>query len=133
MSIEHTQAIMERYWAGDYDAIAEDAVFIDVASGNRYEGRAAVVEMLEDHYTRVFEASFELEHRHIASGSAAIEGRFVGTHVGEYQGVAGSGKKVDIPLAVFYTVGDDGITEGRVWFMLSSYLQQVQAPPFLRR
>ncbi len=39
--------------------------------------------------------------------------------------MAGTGKDVDVPLAVFYTVEERGITEGRVWFMFSTFLQQV--------
>jgi len=28
-------------------------------------------------------------------------------------------------LAIFYTVEDRGITEARIWFMVSTFLQQV--------
>ena len=63
--------------------------------------------------------------RRLGAGSAAVEGRFRGIHVGDFAGVPGTGKAIDVPLAVFYTVEDRGITEGRVWFMLSTFLQQV--------
>jgi predicted ester cyclase len=46
-------------------------------------------------------------------------------HTGEFAAVPATGKEVDVPLAIFYTVDERGITEGRVWFMVSSFLQQV--------
>ena len=126
MSLEHTAAIMDGYWSGhDPEAVAEDAVFVDLASGRTWEGREAIAGMLTYMYETVFSAEFIPERTHIADGSAAVEGRFVGTHIGEFGGVAATGKDVDVPLAVFYTVEDRGITEGRVWFMFSTFLQQV--------
>ena len=126
MSIEHTRAIMERYWAGHAsDTITEDADFTDVASGRTWHGRNAIIDMLQTHYEGVFEAEFTPDATYIADGAAAVEGRFVGTHVGTYAGIEATGKEVDIPLAVFYTVGPEGITSGRVWFMVNRFLDQV--------
>lgn len=126
MSIESTAAVMQRYWDGhDHDAVAEDAVFTDIASGQSWRGRAAIDGMLDFFYEQAFDARFESQQTYIADGLAAVEGRFIGVHKGEFAGVPGSGKQVDVPLAVFYSVAEHSITEGRVWFMLSSFLQQV--------
>lgn len=126
MSVEHTAKVMEGYWSGhNPEAVAADAVFIDVVSGQSWEGRDAILEMLRFMYEEAFEAEFIPDRTHIGDGSAAIEGRFRGSHVGDFGGVPGTGKAIDVPLAVFYTVEDRGITEGRVWFMLSTFLQQV--------
>ena len=125
MSVERTQEIMQAYWGGDAAAIAEDAVFIDIASGRRWEGREAIGDMLQLMYGELFEADFEVDKTHIGDGTAAIEGRFVGRHIGEYAGIPGTGTSVTVPLAVFYTVEDHGITEGRVWFMVSTFFEQV--------
>jgi len=126
MSIEHTRNVMEGYWSGhDGEAVAVDAVFTDIASGQQWSGREAITGMLRFFYEETFDANFIPERTYIADGSAAVEGRFVGKHIGEFSGVSGTGREVDVPLAVFYTVEDRGITEGRVWFMLSSFLQQV--------
>ena len=126
MSIETTAAVMQRYWEGhDATAIAEDAVFTDLASGGSWAGREAIAGMLDYFYAQVFEARFEPERTYVSDGLAAVEGRFIGVHKGEFAGVPATGKEVDVPLAVFYTVEERGITEGRVWFMVSSFLQQV--------
>ncbi len=126
MSVEHTGQVMEGYWSGhDPEAVASDAVFIDIATGQTWEGRDAISGMLKFMYEEAFDAEFITEKVHIGDGSAAVEGRFRGKHIGEFAGLPASGKTVDVPLAVFYTVGDRGITEGRVWFMFSTFLQQV--------
>jgi steroid delta-isomerase-like uncharacterized protein len=126
MSIEHTQQVMESYWSGHgREAVAEDAVFKDMASGLQWRGREAVADMLRTYYTELFAAEFIPDHVHIADGSAAVEGRFIGKHIGEFAGVPATGKDVDVPLAVFYRVEERGITEGRVWFMVSCFLEQV--------
>lgn len=126
MSVETTAAVMQRYWEGhDASAVAKDAVFTDTATGQSWTGREAIAGMLEYFYHGVFEARFEPQRTYISDGLAAVEGRFVGTHQGEFAGVPATGKEVDVPLAVFYTVEEHAITEARVWFMLSSFLQQV--------
>lgn len=126
MSIEQTASVMERYWGGhDGEAVAEDAVFIDLAGGQRAEGREAIAAMIDFMYHQAFDARFEPERTYIADGLAAVEGRFVGVHQAEFAGVPATGKSIDVPLAVFYSVEDRGIVEARIWFMLSSFLQQV--------
>jgi steroid delta-isomerase-like uncharacterized protein len=126
MSVERTAAVMRSYWEGHgRDTVSDDAVFTDIASGQQWRGRDAIAGMLDYFYDQVFKAEFVPERTYIADGLAAVEGRFVGTHTGEFAGVPASGKKVDVPLAIFYTVEERGITEGRVWFMVSSFLEQV--------
>ncbi len=126
VSSDTTGEIMQRYWEGhDGSTIAEDAVFTDVASGQSWAGREAIAGMLSYFYEQAFEAHFKPERTYVADGMAAVEGRFIGFHRGEFAGVPATGKEIDVPLAVFYTVEDRGITAGRVWFMVSSFLQQV--------
>lgn len=126
MSIEHTAEMMERYWSGhDPQAVAEDAVFTDVGSGQQWRGREAIGGMLRYFYEEAFDAEFITEHTYIADGLVAVEGRFVGKHTGEFAGMEATGRDVDVPLAVFYTVGEEGITAGRIWFMVDKFFEQV--------
>jgi predicted ester cyclase len=52
---------------------------------------------------------------------------FIGRHTGEFAGVPATDKDVRVPLAVFYDLRDDMITEGRVHFDVSAFLAQVGA------
>jgi predicted ester cyclase len=81
--------------------------------------------MLDYFYEQIFDARSEPERTYVADGTAAVEGRFIGVHKGEFAGVPATGQEVDVPLAVFYTVEERRIVEVRVWFMVSSFLQQV--------
>jgi len=99
MSIEHTRKVMEGYWSGhDHEAVAEDAVYTDMASGQQWSGREAVAGMLRFFYEEAFDADFKPERTYFADGLAAVEGRVVGKHIGEFGGVTGTGRDVDVPL-----------------------------------
>ena len=81
--------------------------------------------MLSFVYEVAFDARFVPERTIIADGRAAVEGRLVGRHIGEFAGIQATNRDVDVPLAVTYTVEDRGITEAHIWFMLSNFLEQV--------
>ena len=126
MSLEHTAKVMDGDGAGhDPEALAEDAVFTLVANGDKAIGRNAINDMLQSFYAGAITGDFVPEHTYMGDGYAALEGRVVGTHTGKFAGIAATGREIDVPLAVFYTVEDRGITEGRAWFMVSTFLEQV--------
>lgn len=88
MSVGQTQRIMDGYWSEhDPDAVAPDAEFVDLTSGQRWSGREEISGMLRFMYEEAFQAEFIPEHNHIGDGSTAEEGRFVGRHVGEFGGL----------------------------------------------
>jgi hypothetical protein len=116
MTIEQTRALVEPYLAGhDAGKLAPDVVFIDMSSGARHEGREAVGGMLHYIYHTAFDARAETRSVIIGEGLAAIEGDFVGRHTGDFAGVPATGREVRVPLCVTYVVGEQGITEGRVY------------------
>jgi steroid delta-isomerase-like uncharacterized protein len=128
MSIDRTQEVMERYWdRGDMTALAENVVFTDQATGERREGREAVVAMLRSVYREAFDVRSEDTRIIIGDGHAVREATLVGTHVGEYDGVPATGRSVRIPLCVTYVVEADQIVEGRVYFMRDAFRRQVGA------
>ena len=128
MTVERTRAILEAY-AAEHDPqyLAEDAVFTDLASGHRYEGREAIGEMLHHIYHVAFDARAEDARLIVGEGTAALEAMFVGTHVGEFAGVPPTGREVRVPLAVLYEVGEDGITEGRIYLQTATMMEQLGA------
>lgn len=128
MTVERTRAVLEAY-AAEHDPqyLAEDAVFIDLASGQRYEGREAIGEMLHHIYHVAFDARAEDARMIVGEGAAALEAVFVGTHTGEFAGVPATGREVRVPLVVLYEVGEDGITEGRIYLQAATMMQQLGA------
>lgn len=128
MTIESTRGIMEAYAANhDPQYLAENAVFIDTASGQRHEGREAIGAMLNHVYHVAFNARAENPRLIIGEGEAVLEATFVGTHTGEFAGIPATGREVRVPLAVLYKVGPDGITEGRIYMQAAVMMQQLGA------
>ena len=125
MTQAETNAIMQRYWAGDRSALAVDAVFTDVDTGERHEGRDAIVAMLDGFYGEAFDVTPEDVRHIVGEGSAVLEATLVGRHVGSCCGVEATGKPVRLPLCVTYRVSDAGITEGRIYFLSAVFLRQV--------
>lgn len=126
LTLEQTRAIVQAY-ASDHDPsyLAEDAVFIDIATGQRYEGRDAIGEMLHYVYNVAFDARAEDGRLFIGEGAAAVEAMFVGTHTGDFVGVAATGRDVRVPLVVMYDVGPEGITQGRIYLQAAMMMQQL--------
>lgn len=128
MTIEQTRSIIEPYAQGhDARYVAEDAVFVDTASGQRHEGREAIAEMLNWVYHIAFDARAEDVQLIVGAGKAALEATFVGRHTGEFAGIPATGREVRVPLCVTYDVAEDGIKEARVYMQAAVMMQQLGA------
>jgi predicted ester cyclase len=127
-SVEQTRATIERYFAadhGDVSMIADDAVFTIMGSGDEYRGPQAILGMLDWFYHVAFEASAEPLTLTIGEGRAVGEWTFAGRHIGDFNGIAATGKDVRVPLCVVYDVAGDQITAGRVYFEVPALLRQL--------
>lgn len=128
MTVARTREILEAYAANhDPQYLAEDAVFIDTATGQRHEGREAIGEMLNHVYHVAFDARAEDPRLIVGEGTAALEATFVGTHIGEFAGIPATNREVRVPLSVLYEVGPEGITEGRIYMQAAVMMQQLGA------
>jgi steroid delta-isomerase-like uncharacterized protein len=124
---EANAAALRAYLAGhDTATLAPDAVFTDVTTGMTWTGPEAIGGMLDWFYHGVFEAHVEDGRLIVADDgtSAALEATFVGTHRGEFAGIAATGRTVRVPLVVVYDLGDGRITAGRVHFDVAAFLAQ---------
>ena len=61
------------------------------------------------------------------SARAAVEAEFVGTHIGEFEGVPASYRDVRLPYAVSYDVENGRISSLRLYFALDELLRQIGA------
>ena len=133
MSIERTDAVIARYMDGDRTVIAEHAVYTDMGSGERFEGRDAIDAMFGSFYGKAFDVKPEDTRRVVGDGYAMFEASLVGRHVGAYAGVPATGATVRIPLCVTYRIEDDEIVEARIYLAREAFLRQVTggtpAPP----
>lgn len=126
MSIEDTREVIESYERGE-GRIANDAVFVDTATGETHEGRDAIIGWFQHKHGEAFDTNFERTHLIVDDGRAVQAGFLVGTHIGEYAGIAGTGRSVRIPLAVIYEVADGTIQRALIHFGMYSFMRQVGA------
>lgn len=118
MSVERTREVMNRYWDSnhtDLSVMADDVVFTHMSTGDEHRGPAAVQRMLQYMYHTAFNAHAETRNRIYDESHAVIEGEFVGTHIGEFAGIAATGRSVRVPLCVIYDLSGGKITQGRVY------------------
>lgn len=130
MSIESTRQVMDAYLGShDTSRLADDVVFHDTATGQDVTGREAVEAMLSGLYSGAFDAHFETIDVLVADGGAALEAEFVGTHIGEFQGIAPTGREIRVPLCVTYRVEGEHITSARIHLQALVLLQQLGVIP----
>lgn len=126
MSIESTRRVLDSYLRGhSLDAVAPDAVFTVMATGQEAKGRVAIAQLLDYFYHQAFNATAEERNLIIGEGHAALEADFTGQHIGEFAGIAASGKVVHVPLCVAYDIQGDQITRARIYFETDTFRQQV--------
>lgn len=132
MSIESTRAVMTRYLNSghsDLSAMADDVVFTVMDTGQEYRGPQAVAGMLHYFYHIAFDATVETKNMIYAEQQCAAEWDFVGKHIGEFAGVAATGKQVRVPLCVIYDLENDKVKRGRVYFETPVLLKQLGVMP----
>lgn len=123
-----TQANMEAYFKShDVQFLAEDAVFIDQATGEETRGREAIRNMLHYIYHVAFDAKAEIINQVITETNALLEARFKGRHIGEFAGMQPTNKEVDVPLCVTYELKNGFIEKARVYMLVNVMMQQLQS------
>ena len=129
MSVEKTQEIVLGYLSGhNPEALAEDAVFTMMGDGSEDKGREAIAQKLQYFYSIAFDARFESINTIFGDGHAVTEGHMVGKHIGEFAGIPPTGKVVRVPMCVSYDVENDQIQRARVYFLISTLMQQIGNP-----
>lgn len=128
MTIDQTRQVMIDYLEGhDVTRIADHAVFHDTATGRDAVGREAIGQMLEWWYHGVFEAHADRKRLIVGEGAAVIEADFVGTHIGEFEGIPATGRQVRVPFCVLYDVADGTITRADIYLQAAVLMAQLGA------
>ena len=63
----------------------------------------------------------------VAEGKAAVEVDFVGKHVGEFYGIAATGREVRVPYSVVYDLEGEKIKALRIYMPTDVLLEQLGA------
>lgn len=110
----------------DVQYVAEDAVLINMSTGERTEGREAIGQMLHYVYHVAFDAHAEVTNFIITENKAMVEGLFIGKHIGDYAGIPATQKMVSVPLCITYNHENGLVKEGRVYMLADVMMRQLQ-------
>ena len=134
MSAEHTREIMTAYLKemaerGPYGRhLAADVTWTTIGTDQVVTGREAVEQFIRSFHEQAFDANPRFRVTLIGDGQAALEADFIGTHTGEFLGVAPTGRAVNVPYAVFYDLRDGAITALRGHISMELLRRQITAP-----
>ncbi|MDB5059941.1 MAG: hypothetical protein JWO59_3413 [Chloroflexi bacterium] len=135
MSMQQTHDTMEAYLRtlvhrGPFATFfADDVTCTLIGTGQDVHGRAAVEGFIRYFHEQAFDARVEVKQTVVGDGRAALEATFVGTHIGEFQGVPATGKQVIVPYAVLYDLDTSKITALRIYVPLDVLMRQLVATP----
>ena len=133
MSVESTSQVMNDYLDAllkqeDFSRFfADEVVWTTTETGDEVRGRDAVRDFIVGFHTQAFDARPDVKGLIVGDGSATLEADFVGTHTGEFAGVAPTGAELRVPYAVCYDVADGEITALRAYLPISLMVAQVSA------
>ena len=129
MSLDATRDVMARYWdRDDPSAIADDAVYTFMPTGERLVGPDAFLDFMRRFYGETLAGTPEGVERQVGDGWAVLESTLVGRHVGPLAGIEPTGASVRVPMCVVYRVADGAIRSVNVYFMLNVAIEQIQSP-----
>lgn len=131
MSVETTGEVFQAYadaivTRGEFGRfMTEDVTFEIVGSDIAAQGREAVEQTIRELHERAFDAKIEVTNAIVADGKAAVEARFVGTHIGAFADIEPTHAEVSAPYSVFYEFRDDRVCALRLYFPLEQLHDQL--------
>ena len=135
MSVEDTQQAMNAYIedlleGGPYKRhFSDDVVLSMVGTDQGAEGPDATEAWIDYLHTVAFEASPELKNMIVGDTQAVGEFDFVGKHVGEFGGIAATGREVRVPYCMVYELEGEKIRALRGYMPMDVLLQQLGGVP----
>lgn len=113
-TLKNLEAYMKTH---DAQYVTENAVFLNLGTGEKTVGRKDISEMLHYIYHVAFDAHAEVTHSLITEDKAVLEGFFVGKHINEFAGIPATQKKVRVPICVTYDLENSLIKEARIYML----------------
>jgi predicted ester cyclase len=113
----YLEALLARGAFADY--FADDVTIDVVGSGQTGQGRGAAEGMIRYIHEQAFDAHAEVKSLIVDGDRAALEADFVGRHIGEFAGVAATGRELRVPYSVIYDLEGGRIKALRIYGLAS--------------
>jgi predicted ester cyclase len=133
MSLEQNRQVMTAFRdalleRGAYDQFFADNVTVDwMGYGRQADSREGARKFIDYFQTVAFEANLFVKAIVVGENEAFAEAIFDGRHVGEFIGVQPTGRHVNVPYCVAYSLLDGEITALRIYFAADVLLSQLRA------
>jgi hypothetical protein len=129
-AVDKTRTLLETYWKShDPRYVAEDAVFTMMPTGEEIRGRDAIAAHLDAFYHKSFDAHAEVVSSVFGEDKGLLEALVVGKHIGDFGGVAATGKNIRVPLSVAYDIENGLIKRARIYLMANVLFGQITPAP----
>jgi steroid delta-isomerase-like uncharacterized protein len=131
MPENNTSTIMQSYLdaliaRADFATYLDDDVTFEIIGTTvTAQGRQAVRDLITSLHTQAFDATVKVRTLVADEGEAVLEAEFIGTHTGDFLGMAATGKPVNVPYCVVYDVPADKITALRVYMPMEMFSRQL--------
>jgi steroid delta-isomerase-like uncharacterized protein len=125
MVARHLKAENEHRMEETLATLHPECVFEDVPRRIVYRGRGGARDYY-DYWWKAFDFQVRGKRRHFTDeGLMVAETNYVGRHVGEFVGIAPTGRPIELPLVVFIGFRD-GLMDGeRFYYDLAGLLRQL--------
>jgi len=96
-----------------------------IATGEVWDGHSGVNALLQENKKGFPDFQFHPESFHHAPDAVIVEGRFTGTHRGNWRGLPPTGRKVDFRLIIVFAFDGDRMICERTYFDIGTPLTQL--------
>lgn len=129
----HIQAECEHNLEALMQTYGETAGVEITSAGERYIGHQAVRAAYADLFQGFPDLSLAVKSQHVTEMVVILEMVMSGTHLGTWQGLAATGKRMEIsPCTVFLFDDQDKLTNEKAYFDIATLLTQLGLLPELK-
>lgn len=96
-----------------------------VADGELFDGQERVHQFLAENHRAFPDFEFVPTRVSPTTDAVLVEGRFKGTHLGNWRGLPATGKKVDFAMCLIFEFDGTSMINEKLYFDLSSPLRQL--------
>jgi len=133
MTSEQTRQTMNAYAKallafGDISPyLADDVRMVFMGTDRKVAGTDAVQQTIKFFHEIAFSSAINVKSLLCGDGEAILEAEFIGTHIGEFEGVKPALKSVNVPYSVAYNLSNGKIDELRLYFPFELLMKQIGA------
>src|SRR4029450_6582333 len=105
--------------------LSDDVTMAFMGTNRIVTGREHVTQTIKFFHEIAFSRAITVKSVVCGDGEAILEAEFVGTHIGEFEGIAPSLKPVRVPYSVAYSLANGKVTAWRLYFPMELLIRRV--------